>query len=56
MFICAQLQDNVCVAWVEYNSIFTLPEGAGLEIGGALLLASATAWGVRQLASLLLNR
>lgn len=56
MYLCAQLEENVCILWVEYNSIFTLPEGSGLKIGGMLLLLSATAWGIRQTASFLLNR
>lgn len=57
MFLCAELSaSGDCVQWVEYTSIFLLPEGAGLKIGGALLLASITAWGVSFIARTILNR
>lgn len=56
MYLCAELENGVCLAWVEYESLFVLPEGAGMKIGGALLLVSATAWGLRQVASFILNR
>lgn len=56
MFVCAELQDSVCVAWVEYNSLLTLPDGAGLKIGGALFLTTLTAWGISFIARVFLNR
>lgn len=56
MYLCASIQNGQCVEWVDYSSIFLLPEGAGLQIGGALLLASITAWGVSFLARSILNR
>ena len=40
----------------QYSSIFLLPEGAGLQIGGALLLASVSCVGVSFIARLILNR
>lgn len=54
--VCAQLVDDVCQQWVEQTNLLALPEGAGLQIGGILLLLSATAWGIQQIARLLLNR
>lgn len=57
MFFCAELSETGdCLQWVEHSSIFLLPEGAGLKIGGALLLCSLTAWGLSFLARVLLNR
>ena len=56
MFICAQLSGTVCTQWVERSDFLSLPDGAGLKIGGLLLLLSATAWGIQQIARLLLNR
>lgn len=58
MFMCAELSSttNECLEWVEYTSLFMLPEGAGLKIGGALLLCSITAWGCSFLARVILNR
>lgn len=57
MFLCAELSGaGDCLEWVEYTSIFLLPDGAGLKIGGALLLASITAWGVSFIARVILNR
>jgi len=57
MFFCAELSESgSCLQWVEHSSIFLLPEGAGLKIGGALLLCSITAWGLSFLARVLLNR
>lgn len=57
MYLCAELSEaGACLQWVEYDSIFLLPEGAGLKIGAALLLCSLTAWGCSFLARVLLNR
>lgn len=57
MFFCSELDANdVCVSWVEISDLFLLPEGAGLQIGGALFLACVTAWGIKQVARLILNR
>lgn len=57
MYFCAELSEaGACLQWVEHTSIFLLPEGAGLKIGGALLLCSITAWGCSFLARVLLNR
>lgn len=56
MFICAQLSGTVCTQWVERSDLLSLPAGSGLQIGGSLLLLSATAWGIQQIARLLLNR
>lgn len=57
MFFCAELSESgSCLQWVEHSSIFLLPEGAGLEIGGALLLCTIAAWGCSFLARVLLNR
>lgn len=56
MYLCASINNGQCEQWVEYSSIFLLPEGVGLQIGGALLLASITAWGVSFIARSILNR
>lgn len=56
-YFCAELsQDGQCLEWVEYSSIFMLPEGAGMEIGAALLLCTITAWGISFIARVILNR
>lgn len=55
-WVCAELVDGVCQQWVQRSDLLALPEGSGLQIGGLLLLLSATAWGVQQVARLLLNR
>lgn len=57
MYLCAELSEaGACLQWVEHSSIFLLPEGAGWEIGGALLLCSVTAWGISFIARVILNR
>lgn len=57
MFFCSILDvNNQCLEWVEFSSPFLLPEGAGLKIGGAFLLATAAAWGVQMVARLIINR
>lgn len=55
-YVCATVVDDVCTSWVQRTDLLALPENAGLQIGGMLLLLSATAWGVQQIARLLLNR
>ncbi len=55
-WVCSQLVDGVCQQWVERSDLLSLPAGSGLQIGGGLLLLSATAWGIQQIARLLLNR
>lgn len=56
MYLCTELLDGVCQSWVEYQPFLALPEGAGLKIGGALLLVSVSAWGAGLLARFILNR
>lgn len=56
MYLCTELLDGVCLSWVEYQPFLALPEGAGLKIGGALLLASIAAWGIQFTSRLILNR
>ena len=56
MYLCTQLIDDVCVSWVEYQPFLALPEGAGLKIGGALLVVSITAWCFQHIARFILNR
>ncbi|AAA88377.1 orf 58, part 2 [Pseudomonas phage Pf3] len=55
-YVCVQLVNDVCHEWAERSDLLSLPEGSGLQIGGMLLLLSATAWGIQQIARLLLNR
>lgn len=56
MYLCAELENGVCLTWVEYGSLFTLPPGAGVEIGAALFGVSLLAWGINFLARVILNR
>lgn len=53
---CVELTDGVCTEWVQRVNELALPEGAGLEIGFALLAVSALAWGVQMTARVILNR
>ena len=55
-WVCSELVDGVCLQWIQRSDLLSLPDGAGLQIGGLLLLLSATAWGIQQIARLLLNR
>lgn len=55
-YVCAEVVNDVCINWQQQTNLLALPENAGLQIGGMLLLLSATAWGVQQIARLLLNR
>lgn len=55
-YVCAELVNDLCTEWVQHTEFFVLPEGAGLKIGGLLLLLSASAWGIQSIARLLLNR
>lgn len=55
-YVCSVLVDDVCQEWIEQSNLLALPDGAGLQIGGLLLLLTATAWGIQQIARLLLNR
>lgn len=55
-YVCAEVVNDVCASWAQKTDLLALPENAGLQIGGMLLLLSATAWGVQQIARLLLNR
>lgn len=55
-YLCSEVVNNVCSEWVEYESLLDLPEGTGFEVGGALFLLFATAWGIQQIARFILNR
>lgn len=55
-WVCSEFVDGVCLQWIQRSDLLSLPDGAGLQIGGLLLLLSATAWGIQQIARLLLNR
>lgn len=55
-WVCSELVEGVCLQWIQRSDLLSLPEGSGLQIGGSLLLLSATAWGIQQIARLLLNR
>jgi len=57
MYLCSSLVDGVCQEWSEYTGIFpplTVEEGVtlGLAVGGVW----ATAWGLRQIVGVLINR
>jgi len=56
MYLCAQLVEGVCTQWVEYETLWLLPEGAGLKIGGMLLAANVVAWCFAFVANFLLNK
>jgi len=56
MYLCTELLDGVCQSWVEYQPFLALPEGAGLKIGGSLLLVSIIAWGMSHTSRFILNR
>lgn len=53
---CVEVVDGACTTWVQHQDLLDLPEGAGLQIGGMLLLLSSVAWGIQHIARLLLNR
>lgn len=53
---CVELTGDVCTQWVMNEDFLNLPEGSGLEIGGALFLLFATAWSMQFVARFLLNR
>lgn len=55
-YVCTEVVNDVCTSWAQKTDLLALPENAGLQIGGTLLLLTATAWGVQQIARLLLNR
>lgn len=53
MYFCASVVDNQCTAWAP---LALLPEGAGMQIGWALLAISVTAWSFRYIANFLINK
>lgn len=56
MYICSSLQNDVCIEWVEHVPFFALSIADGLKIGGSFLILTATAYGIREIANLILNR
>lgn len=56
MFYCAQLSGDLCLHWVEYSGFLPLSIEDGLKIGGVFMLITATAYGCREIANLILNR
>lgn len=56
MFLCNVVENNVCVEWVSYSSLFLLPDGAGVKIGASLFVVSALAFGINFLFRFILNR
>lgn len=54
-YACVELTDNVCTAWAEsYLPLLTTVDA--MQIGGAFLGLTATAWGVQMIARTILNR
>lgn len=56
MFVCSEVVANVCQSWVPLASVFGFESGDGLKLGGLLLLLTATAWGLKVVAKMILNR
>lgn len=61
-YVCTRLITNICYDWQELEEVSgtglfgTLQTGDGLKIGGLIFLCTLTAWGFREVATLILNR
>lgn len=55
-YVCSELINNSCSAWVINNSIFDISIEDGLQIGSYMFLICITAWGLRETARFILNR
>ena len=57
MFLCSELDtNNNCINWVDISTIFSVEAGVGLQIGLMLLGVAVSAWCLRAVAMLILNR
>lgn len=54
-FRCVELTGDVCTQWAEsYLPLISMTDA--MQIGGAFLALTATAWGVQMIARAILNR
>lgn len=57
MFLCSELDaNNNCINWVDISTIFSVESGVGLQLGLMLLGVAVSAWCLRAVAMLILNR
>lgn len=56
MYICAELENDVCVHWIDFAEFFAFPEGlTGIQVGAMFFGVVAAAWCAKQIARLILN-
>lgn len=56
MYICAEVVDDVCSSWIPFTGYLGINEGDALLIGASLFGVTIVAWGVKMVASLILNK
>ena len=57
MYICAELENDVCVHWIDFTEFLAFPEGlTGVKLGFMFFGVVAAAWCAKQIARLVLNR
>lgn len=54
MFYCAEVVENVCTNWVQFSDFLSVKDA--VQIGGAFLALSGTAWGLGLVAKIIINR
>lgn len=56
MYYCAQVNGTVCDLWVQYSGIPLLDTQSAILIGFAFLGLTATAFGVKSVASTIIGK
>lgn len=58
MFFCGEYDEVTlqCLHWIDASSIFTVESGTGLKVGAMLLGLAVSAWCLRAIANLILNK
>lgn len=56
MYICAELENDVCIHWIDFAEFLAFPEGlTGIKLGFMFLGVVAAAWSVKLIVRLVLN-
>lgn len=56
MYICSEIENDVCLAWVEFSFLPALDIETSIRLGFAFLTLHATAYGLGLVAKTILGR
>lgn len=58
MYFCSKYDENTlqCLSWLDASSLFAVESGIGLQLGLMLFGVAISAWCIRAVAMLILNK